>query len=166
MSRLTGWWHGFNAHEKRSILGMAGFVALLHVVGWGVLAFVVEPQNLQITSDGHKQLFGIGLGLTAYTLGMRHAFDADHIAAIDNTTRKLLADREGRIAAGERNPRRPLSVGFWFSLGHSTVVFGLAALLAEPVADPFAQEVVAVPARGVERWLAQRLFHIRLETLL
>ena len=90
MSRLTGWWHGFNAHEKRSILGMAGFVALLHVVGWGVLAFVVEPQNLQITSDGHKQLFGIGLGLTAYTLGMRHAFDADHIAAIDNTTRCLL----------------------------------------------------------------------------
>jgi high-affinity nickel-transport protein len=56
-----------------------------------------------------------GLGLTAYTLGLRHAFDADHIAAIDNTTRKLMSDG-----------RRPLSVGFWFSLGHSTIVFGLA----------------------------------------
>ena len=105
----------------RSILGMAGFVALLHVVGWGVLAFVVEPQNLQITSDGHKQLFGIGLGLTAYTLGMRHAFDADHIAAIDNTTRKLLTDRR---------ENKPVSVGFWFSLGHSSVVFTMCLLLA------------------------------------
>lgn len=61
----------------------------------------------------------IGIGVTAYTLGMRHAFDADHIAAIDNTTRKLM--REGR---------RPLSVGFWFSLGHSSVVFALAFLLS------------------------------------
>ena len=57
--------------------------------------------------------------MTAYTLGMRHAFDADHIAAIDNTTRKLMA--EGK---------RPLSVGFWFSLGHSSIVFALALLLS------------------------------------
>ena len=57
--------------------------------------------------------------MTAYTLGMRHAFDADHISAIDNTTRKLMA--EGK---------RPLSVGFWFSLGHSTIVFALAILLS------------------------------------
>jgi high-affinity nickel-transport protein len=57
--------------------------------------------------------------VTAYTLGLRHAFDADHIAAIDNTTRKLMADG-----------KRPLSVGFFFSLGHSTVVFVLALLLA------------------------------------
>jgi high-affinity nickel-transport protein len=63
--------------------------------------------------------FGLGLGLTAYTLGMRHAFDADHIAAIDNTTRRL-------TAAGQR----PVSVGFWFSLGHSSIVFGLCLLLA------------------------------------
>jgi len=53
---------------------------------------------------------------------MRHAFDADHIAAIDNTTRKLLTDRK-------KDDRRPLSVGFWFSLGHSTVVFLLVLLL-------------------------------------
>ena len=64
----------------------------------------------------------VGAGLTAYTLGLRHAFDADHIAAIDNTTRKLMA-------AG----RRPLSVGFFFALGHSTVVLVLALLLAAGV---------------------------------
>src|SRR5262249_35722965 len=61
----------------------------------------------------------IGIGVTAYTLGLRHAFDADHISAIDNATRKLMA--EGK---------RPLSVGFWFSLGHSTIVFALALLIS------------------------------------
>ena len=96
--------------EWVSIGGMAAFVLLLHVVGWGVLAFIVAPQHYQVTST---TAFGIGLGVTAYTLGMRHAFDADHIAAIDNTTRKLMADG-----------KRPVSVGFWFSLGHSSVVFG------------------------------------------
>ena len=57
--------------------------------------------------------------MTAYTLGLRHAFDADHISAIDNTTRKLMGEGKG-----------PLSVGFWFSLGHSTVVFALAFLIS------------------------------------
>jgi high-affinity nickel-transport protein len=98
---------------------MGGFVALLHVLGWGTLLGVVVPQQLTL---GSSQVFGIGLGVTAYTLGMRHAFDADHIAAIDNTTRKQLA--EGG---------RPLSVGFWFSLGHSTIVLVLVALLAAGV---------------------------------
>jgi len=63
-------------------------------------------------------VFGFGTGILAYTLGMRHAFDADHIAAIDNTTRKLVQDG-----------KRPLSVGFFFSLGHSTIVFVMALLL-------------------------------------
>jgi nickel/cobalt transporter (NiCoT) family protein len=102
--------------EWRAIAGMAGCIVLLHAVGWGVLVGIVAPQHYQISST---QVLGVGLGLTAYTLGMRHAFDADHIAAIDNTTRKLMA--EGK---------RPVSVGFWFSLGHSTIVFGLVALLA------------------------------------
>jgi high-affinity nickel-transport protein len=102
--------------EWRSIAGMAGFILLLHVLGWGVLVGIVAPQHYQISST---QVLGVGLGLTAYTLGMRHAFDADHIAAIDNTTRKLMA--EGK---------RPVSVGFWFSLGHSTIVFALVVLLA------------------------------------
>ena len=102
--------------EWMSIGGMAGFVLLLHVVGWGVLGLIVAPQHYQVSGT---TVFGIGLGVTAYTLGMRHAFDADHIAAIDNTTRKLMA--EGK---------RPLSVGFWFSLGHSSIVFGLVLLLS------------------------------------
>ncbi|QNE22877.1 HoxN/HupN/NixA family nickel/cobalt transporter [Kribbella qitaiheensis] len=95
---------------------MAAFIVALHVAGWGVLAGIVAPANYQV---GPNEVFGIGLGLTAYTLGMRHAFDADHIAAIDNTTRKLMT--EGK---------RPVSVGFWFSLGHSSIVFGLVVLIA------------------------------------
>ncbi|MDQ6849898.1 MAG: HoxN/HupN/NixA family nickel/cobalt transporter, partial [Actinomycetota bacterium] len=76
-------------------------------------------------------VFNLGVGVLAYTFGLRHAFDADHIAAVDNTTRKLMADN---AAAREENPdaqpRKPLSVGFWFSLGHSTIVFLLAFLLS------------------------------------
>ena len=95
--------------------GMAAFVVALHVIGWFTLVAVVAPQHYKVGSD----MFGAGIGVTAYTLGMRHAFDADHIAAIDNTTRKLM--HEGK---------RPLSVGFWFSLGHSSIVFALALLLS------------------------------------
>ena len=73
---------------------------------------------------GKTTVFGVGTGALAYTLGMRHAFDADHIAAIDNTTRKLVG--EGK---------RPLSVGFFFSLGHSSVVFLLAILLNFGIRD-------------------------------
>src|SRR5690242_9915814 len=102
--------------EWLSIAGMAFVVLTLTVVGWGLLLFVVAPHHYRIDST---TVFGVGLGVTAYTLGMRHAFDADHIAAIDNTTRKLMADG-----------KRPVSVGFWFSLGHSTIVFALCALLA------------------------------------
>jgi high-affinity nickel-transport protein len=94
---------------------MTAAVVGLHVVGWGVLLAIVVPHRYSIGT----QTFGVGIGLTAYTLGARHAFDADHISAIDNTTRKLMA--EGK---------RPLSVGFFFSLGHSSVVFVLALLLS------------------------------------
>ncbi|WP_100835655.1 Nickel transporter NicT [Kitasatospora fiedleri] len=97
------------------LAGMAGFILLLHVVGWVTLLAVIAPRHYDVGG----QVFGAGMGLTAYTLGMRHAFDADHIAAIDNTTRKLMGQG-----------KRPLSVGFWFSLGHSSIVFGLCALLA------------------------------------
>ena len=100
--------------EWTRFFGMVGVVVALHVAGWGMLAAAM---------GGHYQIskttvFGVGTGALAYTLGMRHAFDADHIAAIDNTTRKLVG--EGK---------RPLSVGFFFSLGHSSVVFILAVLL-------------------------------------
>lgn len=114
--RLQQLRHSLTTGEWASIGGMSAFVLLLHVLGWGVLGFIVAPQHYQV--DG-STVFGVGLGVTAYTLGMRHAFDADHIAAIDNTTRKLMADG-----------KRPLSVGFWFSLGHSSIVFGLVLLLS------------------------------------
>ncbi|MCW2651796.1 MAG: nickel transporter [Mycobacterium sp.] len=94
---------------------MVGVIAALHVIGWATLIVLVAPQHFSV---GDKAL-GIGIGVTAYTLGLRHAFDADHIAAIDNTTRKLMGDGQ-----------RPLGVGFFFSLGHSTVVFALALLLS------------------------------------
>jgi high-affinity nickel-transport protein len=102
--------------EKRSLIGMFAFIALLHVLGWGTLIGVVGPRQYAIGDAG---VLGVAVGLVAYTLGMRHAFDADHIAAIDNTTRKLMAEQQ-----------RPMSVGFWFSLGHSTIVFALVALIA------------------------------------
>jgi high-affinity nickel-transport protein len=115
-SKVMAAWRSLGAKERASVLGMAGFVGFLNLLGWGLLLGVIAPHHYHVSST---QVFGIGLGITAYTLGMRHAFDADHIAAIDNTTRKLMADG-----------KRPLSVGFWFSLGHSSVVFIMVALLA------------------------------------
>ena len=95
--------------------GLLGVIVLMHVVGFGVLILVVAPHHYSLGT----QVFSVGLGVTAYTFGLRHAFDADHIAAIDNTTRKLRNDGI-----------RPKSVGFWFAMGHSTIVFFLAALVA------------------------------------
>ena len=91
-------------------------IAGLHVLGFLTLIALVAPNKYALGASG---TFTVGIGVTAYTLGLRHAFDADHISAIDNTTRKLM--QEGK---------RPLSVGFWFSLGHSTIVFVLAFLIS------------------------------------
>ncbi|MGX1804604.1 HoxN/HupN/NixA family nickel/cobalt transporter [Nocardia sp. NPDC055321] len=101
----------------RGWVGMGLAVAALHVLGWGTLLLFVVPGHYQVQGA----VFGVGLGVTAYTLGMRHAFDADHIAAIDNTTRKLVA---------EHGRERTHTVGFWFALGHSTIVFVMVGLLA------------------------------------
>jgi len=113
-------WHrlcnGLTAREWRAVAMMAAVVLGLHAVGFFLLLALVAPHHYRLGGSG---AFVIGTGITAYTLGMRHAFDADHIAAIDNTTRKLMA--EGK---------RPLSVGLFFSLGHSTIVFLLAFLFA------------------------------------
>jgi nickel/cobalt transporter (NiCoT) family protein len=94
---------------------LLGFIAVMHVVAFAVLFGVVGPAHYRLGT----KVFSIGLGITAYTYGLRHAFDADHIAAIDNTTRKLRGDG-----------KRPKSVGFWFAMGHSTIVAGMAALVA------------------------------------
>jgi high-affinity nickel-transport protein len=102
------------SREWLQVGGMAFTIVALNVLGWGMLLLALR---------GHRHVsktvaFGFGTGILAYTLGMRHAFDADHIAAIDNTTRKLIQDGD-----------RPLSVGYFFSLGHSSIVFVLAILL-------------------------------------
>jgi high-affinity nickel-transport protein len=102
--------------DRAAIAGMAAVVLLLNLVGWGVLIAFVAPHDFRV---GEAGVFGIGLGVTAFLLGARHAFDADHIAAIDNTARKLVG--EGKPALG---------TGFWFGLGHSSVVFALSLLLA------------------------------------
>ncbi len=112
IARIRG---ALSRREWARMGGMAGFILGLHLAGFYTLIAIVGPAHYHVGN----QVFGLGMGVTAYTLGMRHAFDADHIAAIDNTTRKLMADRQ-----------RPLSVGFWFSLGHSSVVFGLCVLLS------------------------------------
>jgi high-affinity nickel-transport protein len=121
----TSRWKAFGASldrtDRLSLAGMAAVVVGLHVFGFGVLFGVVAPAHLTL---GDGKVFGVGVGVLAYSFGLRHAFDADHIAAVDNTTRKLLGDR------AVRGGRRPLSVGFWFSLGHSSIVFVLSFLLA------------------------------------
>jgi high-affinity nickel-transport protein len=101
--------------EWRRAGALAAAVVALHVAGFFILLVLVVPHDYTLGSGA----FGLGVGITAYVLGLRHAFDADHIGAIDNTTRKLMA--EGR---------RPLGAGFFFALGHSTIVFvlGLAVV--------------------------------------
>ena len=113
---LRDFWRSLDGGQRRTLGMMIGVVAALHVIGFVTLFAFIAPNRYSLGSSG---IYTIGIGLTAYTLGMRHAFDADHISAIDNTTRKLM--NEGK---------RPLSVGFWFSLGHSTIVFTLALLIS------------------------------------
>jgi nickel/cobalt transporter (NiCoT) family protein len=131
---LRGQLHRFRAsltqRDRRSLAGMAGFVVLLHLLGFGILFGIVVPHHYALGGD--HPVFSVGVGILAYTFGLRHAFDADHIAAVDNTTRKLMADNAEREIAGtpHEQVRKPLSVGFWFSLGHSTIVFVLTFLLA------------------------------------
>jgi nickel/cobalt transporter (NiCoT) family protein len=112
----------FSPGERRRLVGFLGLVALLHLVGWGMLL-----------RYGLSHPAFLALGGVAYTFGLRHAFDADHIAAIDNTTRKLL--QEGR---------RPMGAGFFFSLGHSTVVLLIAVGLG------LAARLVVDGIRGVQ----------------
>src|SRR6476646_3305712 len=110
-SRIPAWLGWTRTLARAEWCRLAVFAAAilgLNVLGWGLFVYYAH---------GNPAL--AGLGTLAYTCGLRHAFDADHIAAIDNTTRKLLQDGQ-----------RPLGVGFFFSLGHSTIVFSLAAGLA------------------------------------
>ena len=102
----------FTREEVPRLALMLGFVAALHVIGWGLFVHYNSiPQIHNAVGSGGTLVYA-GAGALAYTLGMRHAFDADHISAIDDTTRYLL-----------QKGKQPLAVGLFFSLGHSTVVF-------------------------------------------
>src|ERR1700751_4443658 len=92
------------AQERARLIAMYGGFAGLHVAGFVVLFAFVVPS--------HYQGLGVGVAVLAYTLGLRHAFDADHISAIDNCTRKVLGERQATGAP------RPLGFGVFFSLGH------------------------------------------------
>ena len=142
--------------DRRTLLRMALVVVGLHLVGIGVLLALVVPQHFAL--GGSTPVFSVGVGVLAYTFGLRHAVDADHIAAIDNTTRKLMTEPSS-------GGRRPLSVGFWFSLGHSTVVFALSLLLALGVRTLAGQvedggsrlhgltEVIGASVSGIFLWI-------------
>ena len=121
-------------NERRTLAAMFTAVAVLHVLGFLVLFLI----------GGRAGVPAMGLGLTAYALGLRHAFDADHVCAIDNTTRTLMVDG-----------KRPLSVGFWFALGHSTIVFVLALSISlgvqgfdRPIEDDHSSFRLATTAIG------------------
>ena len=101
--------------ERGRLSVMTLVVVALNVMGWGIFAFAIAPHHFRFRGLG----LGLGVALTAWTLGARHAFDADHISAIDNTTRKLMADG-----------RRPLATGFFFALGHSSIIMVVGAGLA------------------------------------
>ena len=109
----------FEREELPRLFGVLGTVVFLHILGWGLFAhFNSDPQYNQIT-DGSGALIYAGAGALAYGFGLRHAFDADHIVAIDDTTRIMLA-----------KGKKPLGVGLFFSLGHSTVVLALSIAIA------------------------------------
>src|SRR5579871_1403040 len=99
--------------EWGRLAAMFGFIAAINVVGWGIYVLYVMPHHFTYKGEGDTAGLGVGIGVavTAWFLGFRHAFDADHISCIDNTTRKLMADG-----------KRPLGSGFFFSFGHSTVI--------------------------------------------
>ncbi len=120
MSRLVR--QSFTAmtpQERARVIAMYGVIFGLHVAGFFIFFVFVVPS--------HYKGLGIGVSILAYTLGLRHAFDADHISAIDNTTRKVMGERQGT------GQPRPFGFGFFFSLGHSTIVvaIGIAIIVAE-----------------------------------
>ena len=109
----------FERDEIPSLVGILGTVLLLHIIGWGLFIYYNSNPEYHGLTDTKGVLVYAGAGALAYSFGLRHAFDADHIAAIDDTTRLMLA-----------KGKKPLGVGLFFSLGHSTVVLALSVAVA------------------------------------
>ncbi len=119
--------------ERGRLIGMFFVVLAINAAGWGLFIFEIAPHHFEFKGLG----IGVGVAFTAWTLGARHAFDADHISAIDNTTRKLMADG-----------RRPLATGFFFALGHSSVIMAVGIGLA--LAERAVFGAVVDPSSGFE----------------
>ena len=109
----------FEREELPALFGILGTVAVLHLIGWGLFIHYNSMPQLHSLTDNTHTLIYAGAGALAYSFGLRHAFDADHISAIDDTTRLMLA-----------KGRKPLGVGLFFSLGHSTIVLALSVGIA------------------------------------
>ena len=109
----------FERDEIPSLIGILGTVLLLHIIGWGLFFYYNSNPEYHGLTDSKGVLVYAGAGALAYSFGLRHAFDADHIAAIDDTTRLMLA-----------KGKKPLGVGLFFSLGHSTIVLALSVFVA------------------------------------
>jgi nickel/cobalt transporter (NiCoT) family protein len=122
--------------ERRRVSAMYGSILLLHALGFFVFVAFVIP--------AHYKGFGAGLSVLAYTLGLRHAFDADHISAIDNTTRKAMGERSGT------GKPRPFAFGYFFSFGHSSVVVALGVAIIFAEKSVFA--AVSSNGSGLERF--------------
>lgn len=129
---LSGW-RTLARAEKRHAGAMLATIAALNAAGWGIFALAILPHHFRYTGLG----IGIGVAFTAWTLGCRHAFDADHIAAIDNSTRKLMADG-----------KRPLGTGFFFALGHSSIMLVVGVGITLAARTVF--KAVVTPSSGFE----------------
>jgi nickel/cobalt transporter (NiCoT) family protein len=128
--------HAMSRAEKLRVLGMYAFIFFLHVLGFSVFLAIVVPS--------HYKGLGFGVAVTAYTLGLRHAFDADHISAIDNTTRKVMNERQGT------DEPRPFSFGFFFSLGHASIVVAIGIGIV--IAEKTVYRAVSNNGSGLERF--------------
>jgi nickel/cobalt transporter (NiCoT) family protein len=137
VGRLQQLHRSLSPGEWRRARWMFGSILVLHFIGFGVFIAFVVPY--------HYKGLGIGVSVLAYTLGLRHAFDADHISAIDNTTRKLMNERRG-----VEGTKRPLSVGYFFSLGHSTIVIAIGVGIV--VAEKAVYGAVSNSSSGLEQF--------------
>jgi nickel/cobalt transporter (NiCoT) family protein len=128
-----------SGREWGRLAAMFGFILAVNAAGWGIYLLVVMPHHFDYRGEGGSPGLGVGLGVavTAWFLGFRHAFDADHISCIDNTTRKLMADGG-----------RPLGTGFFFALGHASVIIVVGAGLCVAARAVFG--AVVNPTSGFE----------------
>src|SRR5271155_4069786 len=133
VARIGSAWRSLTRAERARVSGMLATIVAVNALGWGIFALEILPHNFHYKGLG----IGIGVAVTAWTLGLRHAFDADHIAAIDNSTRKLMADGG-----------RPLGTGFFFALGHSSVIMVVGVGIT--IASKAAFSAVVTPSSTFE----------------